>query len=57
LTLRQLPDDIYRSCCKAAQRGRSAVPVVQNLPDLRKHFDEDFKSISDFIKATNVKIE
>ena len=37
--------------------GRSAVPVVQNLPDLRKHFDEDFKSISDFIKATNVKIE
>lgn len=33
------------------------MPVVQNLPDLRKHFDEDFKSIGDFIKAANAKIE
>ena len=36
---------------------RSTVPVVQNLPDLRKHFDEDFKSIGDFTNAANVKIE
>jgi hypothetical protein len=36
---------------------RSAVPVVQNLLDLCKHFDEDFKSIGDFIEAANVKIE
>ena len=34
----------------------SAVPVVQNLPDLHKYFDENFKSIGDLMKAANVKI-
>jgi hypothetical protein len=33
------------------------VPVVRSLPDLRKHFDEDFKSTGDFITPANVKIE
>jgi len=35
----------------------SAVPVVQNLPDLHKYFDENFNSIGDLMKAANVKIE
>jgi hypothetical protein len=33
------------------------VPVVQYLPDLHKHFDEDFENIGDFIKAANIKFE
>src|SRR5258705_1438924 len=41
-------------CCKEG-RGRSAVPVVQNLLDFRKHFDEDFKSIGDLIKAAKIE--
>jgi hypothetical protein len=32
------------------------VPVVQNLPHLRKHFDEDFKNIGHLMQP-NVKIE
>ena len=36
---------------------RSAVPVVQNLPDLRKHFAEGFKRIGDSIDAADVEIE
>lgn len=35
----------------------SAVPVVQNLADLQKHWDEDFKSIGDLIKSANIKID
>jgi hypothetical protein len=31
--------------------------VVQKLLDFRKHFDENFKSIREFIKAANAKIE
>ena len=41
-------------CCKAGW-GRPAVPVIQNLLDFRKHFDEDFKSIGDLIKAAKVE--
>ena len=42
---------------KAIQQRSSAVPVIQNTADLRKHFENDFKTIGDLIKAANIKIE
>ncbi len=35
----------------------SAVPVIQNLDDLQKHFDADYANIGDLIKSANIKIE
>ena len=42
---------------KAILLAVSAVPIVQNLPDLRRHWEADIKSISELIKAANIKIE
>ncbi len=42
---------------KAKLQAASAVPVVQNLADLQKHLDADYKSIGDLIKSANIKIE
>jgi len=42
---------------KAIMQKASAVPVVQNLADLQKHYEKDFESISALIKAANIKIE
>ena len=42
---------------KAKMQLASAMPVVQSLPDLRRHFEDDFKSIEALIKAANIKIE
>ena len=42
---------------KAILQAVSAVPIVQNLPDLRRHWEADIKSISELIKAANIKIE
>jgi tripartite-type tricarboxylate transporter receptor subunit TctC len=42
---------------KATQEAASAVPVIQDLAALRKHFENDFKSIGELIKAANIKIE
>ena len=35
----------------------SAVPAIQKLDDLRKHYEDDFKSIGDLIKAADIKID
>ena len=35
----------------------SAVPAIQKLDDLRKHFEDDFKAIVDLIKAADIKID
>ncbi len=35
----------------------SAVPAIQKLDDLRKHFEDDFKAIGDLIKAADIKID
>ncbi len=42
---------------KARMQKVSAVPVVQGLADLRKHFDADYENIGNLIKAANIKIE
>ena len=42
---------------KAKLQASSAVPVVQSLADLQKHFDADYKSIGELIKSANIKIE
>ena len=42
---------------KAKMQLVSAVPVVQKLDDLRRHFEDDFKTIGDLIKAADIKIE
>jgi tripartite-type tricarboxylate transporter receptor subunit TctC len=42
---------------KAKMQLVASVPVVQSLPDLRTHWDNDYKSIGDLIKAAKVKIE
>jgi tripartite-type tricarboxylate transporter receptor subunit TctC len=42
---------------KGKMQLASAVPVVQNLADLQKHYENDFKSIETLIKAANIKIE
>ncbi|HEX4892132.1 MAG TPA: tripartite tricarboxylate transporter substrate binding protein [Hyphomicrobiaceae bacterium] len=42
---------------KETMQKASAVPVVQNLADLQKHFDDDYKYIGDLIKSANIKIE
>ena len=42
---------------KDIMQKSSAVPVVQSTTDLRKHFEDDFKTIGDLIKAANIKIE
>jgi hypothetical protein len=47
--------DAGRRCVAKKDGRRSAVPVVQNLLDFRKHFDEDFKSIGDLIKAAKIE--
>ena len=44
-----------RRCVAKQDGGRSAVPVVQNLLDFRKRFDEDFKSIGYLIKAAKIE--
>jgi hypothetical protein len=55
---RGVPHHTRRNVVAAQHNGRRpAVPFVQNLLDLRKHFDDDFKSIGDFIKAADVRIE
>ena len=42
---------------KAILQAVSAVPIAQNLPDLRRHWEADIKSISELIKAANIKID
>jgi tripartite-type tricarboxylate transporter receptor subunit TctC len=42
---------------KDTMQKASAVPVIQNLADLQKHFDDDYKYIGDLIKSANIKIE
>ena len=42
---------------KAKMQTVSAVPVVQSLADLQKHFEADFTSIGALIKSANIKIE
>ncbi len=42
---------------KAKMESASAVPVVQGLADIQKHFDADFKSTGELIKSANIKIE
>lgn len=42
---------------RTTMQKASAVPVIQTLPDLQKHFDADVKYIGDLIKAANIKIE
>ena len=42
---------------KAVMQAASTVPVVQGLADLQKHFEVDYKSIGDLIKAADIKIE
>ena len=42
---------------KATMEAASTVPVVQGLDDLRKHFEADYKSAGELIKAANIKIE
>ena len=51
------PDGRIRGtrCVAKQDGGRSAVPVVRNLLDFRKRFDEDFKSIGDLIEAAKIE--
>ncbi len=35
----------------------SAVPVVQKFDDVRRHFEDDFKTIGDLIKSADIKID
>jgi tripartite-type tricarboxylate transporter receptor subunit TctC len=42
---------------KTKMQAVSAVPVVQNLADLRKHYEDDFKSIEELIKAASIKLD
>ncbi|MGE3915237.1 MAG: Bug family tripartite tricarboxylate transporter substrate binding protein [Hyphomicrobiaceae bacterium] len=42
---------------KATMQKSSAVPVIQGTADLKKHFEDDFKTIGDLIKQANIKIE
>ena len=42
---------------KATMEAASTVPVVQNLDDLQKHFDADYKSAGALITKANIKIE
>jgi len=47
--------DAGRRCVAKHDGGRSAVPIVQNLLDFRKHFDEDSKSVGYLIKAAKIE--
>ena len=42
---------------KATMESASAVPVVQDLDGLQKHFEADYKSAGELIKTANIKIE
>lgn len=42
---------------KAKMQAASAVPAVQDLDGLRKHYEDDYKSIGELIKAANIKLE
>lgn len=42
---------------KATMQKASAVPVVQDLAGLQKHYENDFESIGKLIKDANIKIE
>jgi tripartite-type tricarboxylate transporter receptor subunit TctC len=42
---------------KETMQKASAVPVVQKLADVKKHFEDDYKSIGDLITAAKIKIE
>jgi tripartite-type tricarboxylate transporter receptor subunit TctC len=42
---------------KEIQQKASAVPVIQDVVGLQKHYEADFKAIGDLIKSANIKIE
>ena len=42
---------------KGKMQSASAVPVVQGLADLRKHFEDDFTTIEALIKQANIKLD
>ncbi len=42
---------------KAKMQLVSALPVVQKLDDLQKHWENDYKSIGELIKAAGIKID
>lgn len=42
---------------KARLQAVSTVPVVQSLPDLKKHWEKDYEDIGSLIKSANIKLE
>jgi tripartite-type tricarboxylate transporter receptor subunit TctC len=42
---------------KAKMQSASAVPAIQDLDGLNKHFEDDYRSIGELIKAANIKLE